>query len=177
MDKSEENENVILYKNPKVEILFGFFGEEIPTKQDKYKPLKAIFENENGESIEVNSIYEKKEDKNTAKRMEAIVAEHAKRAFSKRGIIKKPAEVEVLLSFSIKKARRFNEIDIDNLSKTVLDGLVGVAFEDDVQVTSLIATKHIHPSKVDGVFIGVTELTSEQVGFGNEIKLFSDSQW
>lgn len=165
------------YQNPKVEILFGFYGgKPIPTKQDQFKPLKVFEVDENGNEIELKNFYEKKDDKSSIQEMKKIVAEYASEAFKEKGIIKTPSEVEVLLSFSIKE-KRFKQIDIDNLSKTVLDGLTGVAFEDDVQVSSLIVNKHIHPMKIDAIFIGVTELTEKQKGFGNDIKLFGPEKW
>jgi|GEM_PF-1068753 len=172
-----KEEFITYYQNPKVEILFGFYDEKpIPTKQDQFKPLKAFEIDENGEEIELKNFYEKKDDKSSIQEMKNIVAEYAKEAFKEKGIIKKPSEVEVLLSFSVKE-KRFKQIDIDNLSKTVLDGLSGVAFEDDVQVSSLIVNKHIHPMKIDAIFIGVTELTEKQKGFGGEIKLFGPEKW
>lgn len=172
-----KEEFITYYQNPKVEILFGFYGgKPIPTKQDQFKPLKAFEVDENGEEIELKNFYEKKDDKSSIQEMKNIVAEYATEAFKEKGIIKKPSEVEVLLSFSVKE-KRFKQVDIDNLSKTVLDGLTGVAFEDDVQVSSLIVNKHIHPMKIDAIFIGVTELTEKQKGFGSEIKLFGPKKW
>lgn len=172
-----KEEFITYYQNPKVEILFGFYGgKPIPTKQDQFKPLKAFEIDENGEEIELKNFYEKKDDKSSIQEMKNIVAEYATEAFKEKGIIKKPSEVEVLLSFSVKE-KRFKQVDIDNLSKTVLDGLTGVAFEDDVQVSSLIVNKHIHPMKIDAIFIGVTELTEKQKGFGSEIKLFGPKKW
>ncbi len=46
--------------------------------------------------------------------------------------------------------------DIDNIAKAVMDGLNGVAYEDDVQVVQLLATKYprtraIHESVVEVV--------------------------
>ena len=172
-----KEEFITYYQNPKVEILFGFYGgKPIPTKQDQFKPLKAFEVDENGEEIELKNFYEKKDDKSSIQEMKNIVAEYATEAFKEKGIIKKPSEVEVLLSFSVKE-KRFKQVDIDNLSKTVLDGLIGVAFEDDVQVSSLIVNKHIHPMKIDAIFIGVTELTEKKKGFGSEIKLFGREKW
>lgn len=173
----EEEEYITYYQNPKVEILFGYFGgQPILTKQDQYKPLQAFEVDENGYETELKNFYEKKDDKASIQDIKKTIAGYATEAFKERGIIKKPAQVEVLLSFSIKE-NRFGKVDIDNLSKTVLDGLTGVAFEDDVQVTSLIVNKHIHPMKVDAIFIGVTELTDKQKGFGSEIKLFGPEKF
>lgn len=165
------------YKNPKIDILFGFYGgKPIPTKQDKFKPLEAYSVDDNGDEIEVKNLYERKEDKNSIKEMKQIVFDSAKIAFKERGTIKKPAEVEVILSFSMKE-RRFKQIDIDNLSKTVLDGLVGVAFEDDSQVSTLIAKKHVHELKIDAILIGITELTNEKNSISDDIKLFGETEW
>ena len=162
---------VTFRQNPKVEILFGFYGKPIITKQDKFKRLKAFEIDEYGCEVELKNLYEKKDDKDSIQEIEDLVKEYASKAFKEKGVIRKPANVEVLLSFSVKK-RRFKEVDIDNLSKTVLDGLTDVAFEDDAQVSSLIANKHVHEMEADALFIGVTELTEEKKGVGNDIKLF-----
>ena len=165
---------VTFRQNPKVEILFGFYGgKPIPTKQDKFKPLKVFEIDEKGNEVELKNFYERKEDKNSIQEMKELVSEYATEAFKEKGIIKKPANIEVLLSFSVKE-RRFKEVDIDNLTKTILDGLTGVAFEDDAQVSSLIVNKHVHEMKIDALFIGVTELTEKNKGFGNDIKLFGE---
>ena len=87
--------------------------------------------------------------------------------------IRKPHKVEVVLSISMLE-RRYKKVDVDNLSKTVLDGLTGVVFDDDSQVTNLIVNKHVHPMKMDAIFIGVTELTEERKGLSGDIFLFSD---
>lgn len=165
---------VTFRQNPKVEILFGFYGgKPIPTKQDKFKPLKAFEIDEDGNEVELKNFYERKEDKNSIQEMKELVSEYATEAFKEKGIIKSPANVEVVLSFSVKE-RRFKEVDVDNLAKTILDGLTGVAFEDDAQVSSLIVNKHVHEMKIDALFIGVTELTEENKGFRNDIKLFGE---
>lgn len=165
---------VTFRQNPKVEVLFGFYGgNPIPTKQDKFKPLKAFEIDEDGNEVELKNFYERKDDKNSIQEMKELVSEYATEAFKEKGIIKRPANIEVLLSFSVKE-RRFKEVDIDNLTKTILDGLTGVAFEDDSQVSSLIVNKHVHEMKIDALFIGVTELTEENKGFGDDIKLFGE---
>ena len=165
---------VTFRQNPKIEILFGFYGgKPIPTKQDKYKPLQVFEIDEDGNEVQLKNFYERKEDKNSIQEMKELVSEYATEAFKEKGIIKRPANVEVVLSFSVKE-RRFKEVDIDNLAKTILDGLTGVAFEDDAQVSSLIVNKHVHEMKIDALFIGVTELTDENKGFRNDIKLFGE---
>ena len=170
--------SVTFYQNPKVEVLFGFIlNLPIPTKQDQFKPVTLTAVNEDtGEEIEVKNFYEKKGDKSSIHKMKNIIADLAQKAFVEKGIIKKPSLVEVVLSISVGE-KRFKQVDIDNLSKTVLDGLTGSAFEDDSQVSSLIATKHVHPKTTDAIMIGVTELTENRQGFMGDIFLWSEKPW
>ncbi len=171
------NETITYYQNPKIEILFGFFGgKPIPTKQDKFKPLKAYETDEDGNEIEIKYLYERKEDKNSIQDMKDWVKESATKAFQKKGIIKKPAEVEVIMSISLSE-KRFKEVDVDNLAKTILDGLNKVAFDDDSQVSSLIVTKFVHKMKIDSILIGITELTQTNKGLRNDIQLIRDTKW
>lgn len=171
------NESVTFYKNPKIEILFGFLGgKPIPTKQDKFKPLKAVETDSEGNEIEIKYLYERKEDKNSIQEMKELVNQNAAKAFKERGIIKKPAEVEVILSISLSE-KRFKEVDVDNLAKTILDGLIGEAFDDDAQVSSLMVTKFVHQMKVDSILIGITELTETNKGLRNDIMLMRDTEW
>lgn len=65
----------------------------------------------------------------------------------------KPVEALVRLDFWVKGRQRR---DIDNLCKAVLDGLKQVVFEDDDQVTQLVASKQVCSRDRDpGVFVMV----------------------
>lgn len=172
-----ESNLVTFYQNPKVDHLFGFFkGEPIPTKQDKFKPIDVIRVGEDGKEEVLKNFYIKNPDSESVSRFHALIQELAKGEFTEGKKIIKPFEVEVILSISVTE-KRFREVDVDNLAKSVLDGLNGIAFEDDCQVTTLICRKHIHPSKVNGILIGVTKLRPENQGFGEDIKLFSSKKW
>lgn len=48
-------------------------------------------------------------------------------------------------------------VDLDNLSKAVLDGLKGIAFKDDCQVYKLVLSKQVNKSK-PGVVIDISVL-------------------
>jgi crossover junction endodeoxyribonuclease RusA len=69
--------------------------------------------------------------------------------------------VEVSLVFTLKKPKTvtrsepFKRPDIDKLCRAVLDGLTGVAYEDDEQVTKLIAVKEY--GETEGVTIRITD--------------------
>jgi crossover junction endodeoxyribonuclease RusA len=68
-------------------------------------------------------------------------------------------DVEVALSFALPDKRRK---DLDNLSKAVLDGMNGIAFADDKQVTRLVLEKHVDPDN-PGVHVQVRERLSDGV--------------
>ena len=69
--------------------------------------------------------------------------------------------VEVSLVFTLKKPKTvtrsepFIRPDIDKLSRAVLDGLTGVAYEDDEQVVKLTAVKEY--GNIEGVTIRITD--------------------
>ncbi|WP_217997202.1 hypothetical protein, partial [Croceitalea dokdonensis] len=72
------SETVTFRQNPKIEILFGFYGgKPIPTKQDKFKPLKAFEIDEDGNEVELKNFYERKEDKNSIQEMKELVGKYA----------------------------------------------------------------------------------------------------
>jgi Holliday junction resolvase RusA-like endonuclease len=167
----------IFYKNPNIEFLFGFMGgAAIPTKQDKYKPIQMIRVEDDGKETVLDDFYIKKPDKDAVIEFHKSIQEQATKVFENNLIIKRPDEVEVILSISITESR-YKEVDVDNLAKTVLDGLKGIAFDDDSQVSSLICSKHIHPMRVNGIFIGINRLTQKNKGLGGSIMLFSESPW
>ena len=165
------------YQNPKVDYLFGIVGgDPIPTKQDKFKPIDVREVNEDGSERILKDFYVKKPDEDAVQKFNSYIQESIKQQFDAKNKIQKPIEVEVILSFSITE-KRYKIIDVDNLAKAVLDSLNNIVYEDDSQVVSLICSKHVHPLKINGLFIGVTRLTSKNKGFGDGIKLFSGSPW
>ena len=164
-------EKVKTYRlNPNVDFYFGFISSKpIPTKQDKFAPIKIEKYYEIDESV-LNNLYVKKPEIDSVIEFNKEINKIASKIFTGKNKILKPNNVEVIISISVTE-KRFNEIDIDNLSKCVLDSLNNIAFEDDVQVTSLIANKHIHPMKVNAILIGITKLTDSRNGLLSNIKM------
>ena len=80
--------------------------------------------------------------------------------------------MDVVISLTLKKERIF-DVDVDNVSKTVLDAIKGYLIEDDSQVATLICSKVVHPLNIPGYFIAVTELTKERKGILGDYYLFS----
>lgn len=172
MDNSTEEPSYEITINPKIDTLFGIYDYPVPTKQDAFKPIEAWKINEDGKQTILNNFYVRKPDNNSIKEFHSLLNEVAREHFPDGKIIKRPEKVEVIISISITESR-FKLVDVDNLAKTVLDGLNEIAFEDDSQVVSLICSKHIHPLKKNGILIGVTKLTQKNQGFNGDIKLYN----
>lgn len=165
------------YPNPKIDYLFGLYGgKPIPTKQDKFSPIEMIHIDENGQEEKLNNFYIKKPDIDSVIEFNKNIQNVTAKIFNKDNIIKKPNLVEVIISISVTE-KRFKEVDLDNLSKCVLDSLNNIAFEDDSQVSSLICNKHVHSMKLNAIFIGITKLTDKRKGIQGDIKLFGDQKW
>jgi Holliday junction resolvase RusA-like endonuclease len=164
----EEKKNMTFRQNPKIDFLFGYFdGMQVPTKQDAFKPIDVTEIDENGVETILKEFYQRKPEKVSVRNFKNFIKELTADRFKESDRIKMPDKVQVSLSFSLKE-KRFFEVDVDNLAKTVLDSLRGIAFEDDCQVTSLIVDKHIHKMKVNGILIAVTKLTEKRKGLQYE---------
>lgn len=173
--KMEEKSKTFI-QNPKIDYLFGFLGTKpIPTKQDKFVPADVTKINDNGIEEELKIFYTKKPDADAVLEFTNELRNVASKVFTNGKRIDKPHLVEVIISISVTE-RRFKQVDIDNLTKCVLDALNSVAFEDDSQVSSIIANKHVHGMKVYAILIGITKLTNERRGFGDEIKLLGEKK-
>lgn len=168
---------VKFYGNPKIDFLFGLYGgKPIPTKQDKFAPIEVIQINEDGVEEKLNNFYVKKPDIDSVIEFNKSIQDVANKIFNNENIIRKPNEIEVVISISVTE-KRFKEVDVDNLSKCVLDSLNKIAYEDDSQVSSLICNKHIHEMKLNAIFIGITKLTEKRKGIQGDIKLFGTKEW
>jgi Holliday junction resolvase RusA-like endonuclease len=168
-----EDRFVTFYKNPNIDYLFALHGIKVPTKQDGFRPVEMMKVNEDGEEEKFNYFYERNPDKKSVEEFHKELKELSSEVFEKDGPILKPHLVEVILEISITE-KRFKEVDVDNLAKAVLDGLNGIAFEDDSQVSSLICNKRIHPEKVNAIFIGVTKITEANRGYCEKLYLYSE---
>jgi Holliday junction resolvase RusA-like endonuclease len=175
---TKENDNVIVFtQNPRLDYLFGYYGEqEIRTKQDKFKPINAVEVQPDGTEHILKNFYVKEPSKESHKAFEQRIKEIASDSFTE-DVIKKPNEVEVFLGITMKE-RRFKEVDVDNLAKSILDCLNGIVYEDDAQVSSLIVNKYVHQMKIDSILIGITKLSKSNHGFIGDISLFKEgSEW
>ena len=163
---------VTFYKNPKIDILFGYVGTTIPSKKEDFKPIQAFEVDDSGKENIIANFYTKKPSSQSVREFENLVREQLKTSYHDYKILK-PNLAEVVITVSLIPSKFF-DIDLDNIAKTVLDSLTGHLFEDDSQVVNLICRKDIHPKNMQGFFIAVTEFKDER-GLLPYIDLFSEN--
>jgi Holliday junction resolvase RusA-like endonuclease len=118
------------FANPYFDELFIFTGNTVLTSQDRYRPISCTQCNR-------KELYEKKDKDNKAdyiKNIQAKLLKNPNPAWPYKG--------KLHIQFSVSdQLSRLNKIDVDNLAKTILDSLQGVVFENDAQISALVASK------------------------------------
>ena len=87
-------------QNPNIDLLFGFFGDPIPTKKEDFKPIHAISIDENGVEVLLNDLYIKKPNKQSVLNFENRIREMLTTTFCYFHKIMSPRPVEVIISIS-----------------------------------------------------------------------------
>jgi Holliday junction resolvase RusA-like endonuclease len=160
-------------QNPEIDILFGYVGSTIPSKRQDFKPIQMMAVFEDGREEILHNYYVRKPSTKSVQEFEQLIREEITSLLLHEKKIMKPSLVEVTISISLPKERYF-DIDVDNISKTVLDAIKGYLIEDDNQVKRLICDKNIHPLNINGFFIALTKLTSDRCGLMGDFYLFSE---
>ena len=160
---------IAVKKNPDLDFFIAFIGgNEIPTKQDKFKPMldrELIEVDENGveTSLKDYDLYIKKKSENKLKEFEDKFKKQIISNLKVEHPYKKPEQLEVIISVSMEK-KRLDNVDIDNLSKAILDCFNGLVYEDDCQVISLYAEKNTF-SGFNGLFVGIRRIDKKESWF------------
>lgn len=159
--------------NPAFDFAIAEIGglDDIPTKQDKFKPLNysiAELKFEDGSSKQIPSkiLYELSEKRREGQiKFEDNIKKTIKEHIDKSHPYKKPQQLEVVIAFNM-TSKRFFEVDIDNLAKCILDCLNGLVYEDDSQIISLTATKnvikHEFIPELSGIWIAVRKINKSR---------------
>jgi len=152
-------------------------GPEIPTKQDKFKPLKGyqvlIEENEGGtkDLSEEYELYIKKKGKTNHQEFEEKFKEQIVENLTEEHPYKKDIKLEVIVSISIKE-KRLNIVNLDNLIKSVLDCFTGLVYEDDSQIVSVLGRKDVNGFiPLNGIFVGIRKLDDKKTFLFENLKL------
>lgn len=117
--------------NPYFDELLVFYGNKVFTYQDQYKPLKCT-------ECEKINLYEKRNKGNKTEYIEEI-----KKLMEGNKNSDWPFKENLLLQFSVSDTQsRLDEIDLDNLAKTIFDIFKGVVYDNDSQIISFAGEKH-----------------------------------
>ena len=162
---------VKLVYNPEFDYVCGYVGgfDDIPTKQDKFKPIqpkKIYFEDADGEahSLEGEFYISNNKAKENQKKFEEKFVEVIKLNLTEHHPYKNPIQLEVIMKINMSE-KRIKFVDVDNIAKAVLDYMKGYVFEDDSQVKNLFATKQIIKDELipqlSGIIVGVRILDNK----------------
>ncbi len=169
----------VIRKNPGLNFFVGFIGgPEIPTKQDKFKPLKGfrvILEDE-GKRTDLSQeydIYIKKKGKANIQEFVQKFSQQIKDNLSDEHPYSRDTKLEVIVSVSMDE-KRLKEVDIDNLVKCVLDCFNGLVYEDDSQIVNILGSKDVNsffPANM--LFVGIRKIKDNNESWFKNIKLAS----
>jgi len=137
----------VYYQNPFYDDVFGTIGVVIPSKRIGYKQ---------GPDKKITEIVTPKGSKD--------FEQNFKKAFPVGSKPEWPYKGRLLVSISILiKRSDYARKDIDNISKSILDALKGLAFVDDIQVDCLHVVKF--PSDEYSFMIGIKQLKEDDRGW------------
>jgi Holliday junction resolvase RusA-like endonuclease len=152
-------------------------GPDIPTKQDKFKPLQGyqvLLEEKEGETKDLSEDYElyiKKKGKPSHIEFEEKFKAQIKENLTEEHPYPIDVKLEVIVSVSMKE-KRLKSVDVDNLVKSVLDCFNGLVYEDDSQIINILGTKDVNGFlPLNGLFVGIRKVNEENPSWFNDIKL------
>ncbi len=166
----------ILKKHPEIDFFIGFFGGPIiPAKQDKFKPLVGydviIEEDENKQVLNGYEVYLKQKDKNIVREFEENFKQQIKEQLTDEHPYTTDIKLEMIISVSMDE-KRMKEVDIDNISKSIIDCFNGLVFIDDSQIQSLYTHKTVHPMlQLNGLMVGIRKINNKNESWFKNIKL------
>jgi len=150
--------------NPDFDFVCGYVGgfDDVPTKQDKFKPIMDILysKDENGEEKQLigEPYVLNNKAKENQRKFEDHFTEIVKNSLKECHPYKKPIQIEAIINVKMSE-KRLKNVDVDNLAKCILDILIWKVFDDDSQIKSLFITKDIIKDEfvpqLSGVIVGL----------------------
>jgi Holliday junction resolvase RusA-like endonuclease len=167
--------------NPDFDFICGYIGgfDDIPVKQDKFKPLapkKIFYKDEDGNDLELEGEFyiSNNKAKDNLKKFEAQFVESINNMITHQHPYKNSSQLEVIMKISMSE-KRLKTVDVDNLAKCVLDIMNGRVFVDDSQIKSLFVYKHVIKDKLipqlSGIIVGVRVIDKKNSLIG-DIKFY-----
>ena len=165
-------------KHPELDFfIFILGGPEIPTKQDKFKPLKgyqAMLEEEDGIkdlSEEFDLYIKQKGQSGTQQKFEEHFKQSIKELLTDEHPYSLETKLEVIISVSMEKSR-LKDVDIDNLIKSVLDCFNGLVYVDDSQIINVLGMKNVNEFQPrNALIVGIRKVSSHENSWFKNIKL------
>jgi Holliday junction resolvase RusA-like endonuclease len=162
-----------------LDFLVGTWGEiEIPTKQDKFKPVmdfELFTRDSDGQlkKVDDHKLYVKKDGPDSLRVFEERFRENIKRSLTDEHPYDKTIKLEVVVSVTMTE-KRMKKVDVDNLTKAVLDCLKGLVFEDDSQIINVLSSKAVLVvgDIKHGLLVGVRKVNESQPSWFENISLF-----
>jgi Holliday junction resolvase RusA-like endonuclease len=159
MKKSNGKITVTFYQNPFYDYMFGTIGVIVPSKRAGYKQDPVT----------------KKAVEFTLPKGTREFERYIKSWLSKNPKPGWPITSRILIAVSIGLVSEdYNRKDIDNTTKSLLDALQGVAYENDRQVDALHVVKY--KSDLATFMVGIKELTDDDPGWYYP-QLFKEEPW
>lgn len=137
--------------NKEFDVVGGYIGgfDDIPTKQDKFKPIQdaeITAKKADGSEEQLTDVYVMNHKvKQSIKDFEEKFLDIINGIKTDEHPYKKDIPLEVIINVKM-SAKRYNSVDVDNIAKCVLDVMKGELFEDDSQLQSLFIYKEIPPA-------------------------------
>jgi Holliday junction resolvase RusA-like endonuclease len=170
---------VTLKRHPELDFMIGYLnGPVIPTKQDKYIPVQdyeVVFDLDENRPDIFNDyqLYIKKKSDNSLKLFEAQFIELIKKELTQEHPYPKEISVEVIICITMSEAR-LKKVDVDNLTKSILDCFNGLVFIDDSQVINVLSMKKVHPLyQTNGITVGIRKIKNNEDSWFKNIKLIN----
>ena len=167
----------ILRKHPELDFFIGFLGgPTVPTKQDKFKPIIAdkvtITKGDVTELLEDGlDLYVKKREINSLKEFEEKFKKQITKELKEYHPYPLEQKLEVVIFVSMTE-KRLKQVDIDNLTKSILDCFTGTVFEDDSQVVNIFASKEVNEVvALNGLVVGIRKIDKMEDSWFKNIKL------
>ena len=163
VNQNERNMKVKQVYNPDFDFICGFLSgfDEVPTKQDKFKPIpaKAIYfkdKNEKDQYMEGEFYISNNKAKENMRIFEKNFVGSINEMLTEEHPYKKDIQLEAILDIKMSE-KRLRTVDVDNLAKSVLDFMTGRVFEDDSQVKNLFVMKNVIQDEIVPQLSGITE--------------------
>ena len=143
----QQPETVTSYMNPFYDSVFVTLNTPIPSKRVRY-------------CIDEQSQTVRLHERESGKQFDATVRHLFKDDHSPSWPLEGPLFMSIGL---VVPAKEFEDRDVDNMAKTIIDGFKGLAYQDDSQIVGLFV--HKQKGREYGFYVGLRCVPKDDVGW------------